>query len=80
MQKAEFPVDSRTFPFPHCLAETSAWSKLKNNIEDSQQYFEKKRHLQVLRIKLTLSDKLTEFFISANHECSQIALLEFCAQ
>ena len=43
MQKAEFPIDSRTFSFPHRLADTSAWSKLQNNIEDFQEHFEKKR-------------------------------------
>ena len=37
-------ADSRTFPFPRCLADWSclAWSKMSNNIEDSQYQFEKK--------------------------------------
>ena len=40
----------------------------------------KKRHLQVLRIKLTLLDILIEFFISGNYGFSQIALLEVCTR
>ena len=32
----------------------------------------------MLRIKLTLLDILIEFFISVNHEFSQITLLEVC--
>ena len=38
----------------------------------------KKRHLEVLRIKLTFLVILIAFFIRANHEFSQIALLEVC--
>ena len=40
----------------------------------------KKRHLQVLIIKLTLLNRLIEFFISTNYEFSQITLLEVCTQ
>ena len=35
-------ADSSTFPFPHCVVDALAWSKLSNNIEDSHQQFEKK--------------------------------------
>ena len=57
-----------------------AWSKLSNNIEDSQQQFEKKTFVSINVIKLILLNILIEFFISVNYEFSQIALLEDCTQ
>ena len=75
--------DSTIFLFPRCL-EVSDSSCLIETVEtvfhvvdmkDSRQKFEKKRHLQVKRIKSTLLYILINFFICGNDGFPQIALL-----
>ena len=63
------------FPDSSCLIETVETVFHVVDMKDSRQKFEKKRHLQVIRIKSTLLYILINFFIYGNDGFPQIALL-----
>ena len=69
-------ADPITFPFPlHAVWLTHLARSCPTISKILSSSLNLKRHLNVLRIKLTLSDTLFGFFISGNDEFSQMAQL-----